>query len=83
MNDKKLGQALSKLNSRTKLHSLLDFDERTNEARNTYLFEQNDLNEYMDCKKGCNLMSNQGHVLKSGGKFSAANKMPFSELFKA
>ena len=44
MNDKKLGQALSKLNSRTKLQSLLDFDERTNENRTPYLFDQNDIN---------------------------------------
>ena len=28
-------------------------------------------------------MSGQGNMLKSGGKFSQANKMPFSELFKA
>ena len=38
---------------------------------------------HLDCKKGCNLMSGQGHMLKSGGKFSQANKMPFSELFRA
>ena len=57
MNDKKLGQALSKLNSRTKLHTFLDFDERTNENRAPYLFDQNDINAYVDCKKGCHLLS--------------------------